>query len=391
MERDELAGWLQLHLTPGVGNTGARQLLAAFGLPDRVFAQSLSALTQVVSPRKAAALHLVPPELSDLLDRTWAWLQTDPEHHRVLTLGDPAYPQSLLDMEDPPLLLYAIGASTAWQVGGLANCASRSMAVVGSRNPTPQGVSNANQFSMAMAKAGLTVVSGLALGVDGAAHEGALDGAPPGQLATIAVVGTGLDRVYPKQHRDLAHRIAQHGVLLSEYALGTPPLSANFPKRNRIIAGLARGTLVVEAALQSGSLITARLAADQGKDVFAIPGSIHSVQARGCHALIKQGAKLVECAQDVLEELHWGSAAPVGDADATNLIATYATNTPRSGEFSPEESLLELLGFDPTSLDVLQARSGLGTPDLQAQLMTLELQSRIARLPGGLFQRIVRT
>ncbi|MEY3125593.1 MAG: hypothetical protein RLZZ573_2113, partial [Pseudomonadota bacterium] len=247
------------------------------------------------------------------------------------------------------------------------------------------------QFSMAMAKAGLTVVSGLALGVDGAAHEGALDGTRPGQLATIAVVGTGLDRVYPKQHRDLAHRIAQQGVILSEYALGTPPLAANFPKRNRIIAGLARGTLVVEAALLSGSLITARLAADQGKDVFAIPGSIHSVQARGCHALIKHGAKLVECAQDVLEELHWGGTAPTGEENATNLIATYATNAPTSDDCDPEESLLGHLGFDPTSLDVLQARSGLGTPDLQAQLMSLELQGRVARLPGGLFQRIVRT
>jgi DNA processing protein len=391
MERDELEGWLQLHLTPGVGDMGARKLLAAFGLPDQVFAQSLSVLAQVVTPRKAAALHLVPPELCDLLDRTWSWLQSDPEHHRVLTLGDPAYPQSLLDMEDPPLLLYAIGASTAWEIGGLAHCASRSMAVVGSRNPTPQGVSNANQFSMAMAKAGLTVVSGLALGVDGAAHEGALDGTRPGQLATIAVVGTGLDRVYPKQHRDLAHRIAQQGVILSEYALGTPPLAANFPKRNRIIAGLARGTLVVEAALLSGSLITARLAADQGKDVFAIPGSIHSVQARGCHALIKHGAKLVECAQDVLEELHWGGTAPTGEENATNLIATYATNAPTSDDCDPEESLLGHLGFDPTSLDVLQARSGLGTPDLQAQLMSLELQGRVARLPGGLFQRIVRT
>jgi DNA processing protein len=243
---------------------------------------------------------------------------------------------------------------------------------------------NARQFSLAFAQTGLTVVSGLALGVDGAAHEGALEGAPDGQLATIAVVGTGLDRVYPKQHRDLAHRMAQRGVLLSEYPLGTPPLAANFPKRNRIIAGLSKGTLVVEAALQSGSLITARLASEQGSDVFAIPGSIHSTQARGCHALIKQGAKLVESAQDVLEEL---KIVPRQE-NAMDSVADSADDTRTSGLFGSENSLLVALGFDPLGLDALQARTGLDTPTLQAQLMALELQGQVARLPGGLFQRM---
>lgn len=384
MEREELSAWLRLQLTPGVGNTTARQLLAAFGLPDRMYQQSAAALGEVVSARQAAALLQSPSELPALLEVTWAWLQQDPEQHHVLTLGDPAYPQSLLNMEDPPLLLYGMGASEVWQQNLLATCSTHSVAVVGSRNPTAQGVANARQFSQALAQAGLTVVSGLALGVDGAAHEGALDGATAGQLATIAVVGTGLDRVYPKQHFDLAHRIAQRGVLLSEYALGTPPLSANFPKRNRIIAGLARGTLVVEAALQSGSLITARLASEQGKDVFAIPGSIHSTQARGCHALIKQGAKLVECAQDILEEL----ALPF--ASATDTGAACAIPTGAAGLFDADTGVLETLGFDPTSLDALQARTGMDTPRLQAKLMELELLGLVARLPGGLFQRMAR-
>ena len=259
----------------------------------------------------------------------------------------------------------------------------RSVAVVGSRNPTPQGAANARQFAEALAQGGLTVVSGLALGVDGAAHEGALAGAMQGQLATIAVVGTGLDRVYPRQHLDLAHRIAQRGVLLSEYPLGTSPLSSNFPRRNRIIAGLSRGTLVVEAALKSGSLITARLASEQGKDVFAIPGSIHTAQSRGCHALIKQGAKLVECAQDVIEELLPANLAP----------ASGATGASSDGLFETEEAddpVLDALGFDPTGLDALQARTGMATSTLQARLMELEIHGQVARLPGGLFQRMGR-
>ena len=257
------------------------------------------------------------------------------------------------------------------------------IAVVGSRNPTPQGATNAHQFAKALAQSGLTVVSGLALGVDGAAHEGALAGASSA-LATIAVVGTGLDRVYPKAHWGLARRIADQGVLLSEYPLGTPPTAANFPQRNRIISGLSLGTLVVEAALQSGSLITARLALEQGKDVFAIPGSIHSTQSRGCHALIKQGAKLVECAQDVLEELHLATASAFGESEQEAK-----TESGTEGALDEASELLHALGFDPSSLEDLQLRTGLGTAQLQAQLMALELQGRVARVPGALFQRIV--
>ena len=386
MERTELAAWLRLQLTPGVGNIAARQLLTAFGLPQGIFDASAKTLEQVVSPRQSAALKQEPAEWQTLLDTTWQWLQADPQANRTLALGDPSYPRALLNMEDPPLLLYAMGAPQAWLDGGLADGMLHCMAVVGSRNPTPQGAANARNFSQALAQAGLTIVSGLALGVDGAAHEGALDGAAEGQLATIAVVGTGLDRVYPRQHRDLAHRIAQRGVLLSEYALGTPPLSANFPRRNRIIAGLANGTLVVEAALKSGSLITARLASEQGKDVFAIPGSIHSTQARGCHALIKQGAKLVESAQDVLEEMPTYTSY----RNTSNSIADNPLDARASGELDKSDPLLDALGFDPIGLDALQARTGLDTPHLQARLMELEILGQVARLPGGLFQQIAR-
>ena len=264
--------------------------------------------------------------------------------------------------------------------------AQQALAVVGSRNPTPQGEQNARQFARHLSAAGLTIVSGLALGVDGAAHDGALlavdEAAPAQRLATVAIIGTGIDRVYPRQHRALAHRIARHGLILSEYPLGTPPLPGNFPKRNRLIAGLAQGTLVVEAALQSGSLITARLAAEQGKEVFAIPGSIHSPQSRGAHALLRQGAKLVETAQDVLEELRLPTptSAPAADRPGDDAAA------PDQGA----GALLAALGADPVSLDALQARTGLPTDVLQARLLELELEGQVGRLPGGLFQRLAQ-
>ncbi|MGI9133956.1 MAG: DNA-processing protein DprA, partial [Rhodoferax sp.] len=379
MQREELAAWLRLQLTPGVGNSSARRLLAAFGLPAQIFTQSSAALTQVVSDTQARALQAEPEGWSDLLDTTWNWLQSDLSQRRILVLDDASYPQALLQIEDPPLLLYAMGDAALWQRQALASCAASCLAIVGSRNPTPQGASNALQFAKLLSDTGLTIVSGLALGIDGAAHEGALEGAAPGHLATIAVVGTGLDRVYPRQHRDLAHRIASNGVLLSEYALGTAPTPANFPRRNRIIAGLARGTLVVEAALKSGSLITAQLACEQGKEVFAIPGSIHSTQSHGCHALIKQGAKLVESAQDILEELQWS----VGQDQTTGSAAAKLSDTDHDDFPGDDDSLLQALGFDPTGLDALLARTGMNTPTLQVRLMSLELEGRIARLPGG--------
>lgn len=386
MDRDELAGWLRLTLTPGVGNGTARRLLAAFGLPETIFEQPEGALTQCVTPSQARALRLVPDGLAQQLETTWAWLQDtvpDGPVRVFLTLGDGRYPQALLDTEDPPLALYGIGPSAMWAANPFP--AGRCLAIVGSRNPTAQGADNARQFARALHAAGLTIVSGLALGVDAAAHEGALDSALAHVYApaTIAVVGTGLDRVYPRQNLGLARRIAAHGILISEYPLGTPPLTANFPKRNRIIAGLSQGTLVVEAALASGSLITARLAVEQGREVFAIPGSIHAPQSRGCHALIRQGAKLVESAQDVLEELH----LPVPGA-ASQPASCGLSPTVSAPAAPPESALLQAMGFDPVGLDALMARTGMDTAAMQVELLELELAGVVARLPGGLFQRM---
>ena len=390
MEREDLGAWLRLTLTPGVGTLAGRRLLTAFGLPQTIFSQDRAALQQVVTPAQASALLTVPPDWAAQFNKTWDWLQaaTPSGVRRAVTVpGDALYPPGLLQLEDPPLLLYLagrIGSSSLESSGHQAEPRwppGPCIAIVGSRNPTPQGQANARRFAGACAEAGLTVVSGLALGIDGAAHEGALDAQQPAtQWATIAVVGTGLDQVYPGRHMELAQRIAQHGLLVSEYALGTPPLAANFPRRNRILSGLCLGTLVVEAALKSGSLITARLAVEQGREVFAIPGSIHSPQSRGCHELIKQGAKLVETAQDILEELKLPITVDANGPDSRTLSAP--------DHHSPQSQLLQALGQDPVNLDALMARTGLSASALQVQLLQLELEGQVSRLPGGLFQRL---
>ncbi|VWX59774.1 Rossmann fold nucleotide-binding protein Smf [Burkholderiales bacterium 8X] len=386
MERSELAGWLRLTLTPGVGDIAARKLLASFGLPEAIFDQPAAVLAQVVSLAQADALHRMPPDLEAVITRTLEWLGSPDDSgavRRILTLGDPGYPAALLETADPPILLYVIGPP-----GLDLPPLPRSVAIVGSRNPTPQGLINARSFAKDFSDAGWCVVSGLAAGIDGAAHEGALEAAPrPDFAATVAVVGTGLDRVYPAKHRAMAHRIANRGLIVSEFALGTPPLNQNFPKRNRIIAGLSRGTLVIEAALQSGSLITARLATELGREVFAIPGSIHSPQSRGCHALIRQGAKLVELASDVHEEFTpaAGSTASANRSSEEGLRPSEVADA--HGDAS---GLLGAIGYDPVSLDALCARTGFGAAELQARLLELELDGQLARLPGGLFQRTAR-
>ena len=396
MEADELAAWLRLSLTPGVGNGAARKLLSAFGLPANIFLQPLSALRQIVGEAQAQALITPPALLAVQLESTQHWLESGPPegNRRILPLGDAQYPPDLLRIEDPPLLLYVMGRGCLHSPGASADMPAaqrlptlqRAIAIVGSRNPTPQGESNARQFAKALADAGLSVVSGLALGIDGAAHGGALEASGPGRapLATIAVVGTGLDRVYPKQHLALARKICEHGLMLSEYPIGTPPLAANFPRRNRLIAGLSEGVLVVEAALRSGSLITATQSIEQGKDVFSIPGSIHSPLSRGCHALIKQGAKLVESAQDVMEELR--IAAPSPSIAPQRQMTSPQDDGPSSGSLA----LLRHMGFDPVGLDALIARSGIEAAQWQAHLLELELAGQVARLPGGLYQRMGR-
>lgn len=357
----ELRHWLRLTSVPGIGGEARRKLLGAFGLPQQVFAASTAALTAVVGA--ALAERLQGHDASADIEAGLAWAGT--EDSRIVTLADAEYPQALLAHEDPPLLLYVRGRIELLNQPALA--------IVGSRNATQQGEANAAAFAENLAAVGITIVSGLALGIDAAAHRGALRTA----ASTIAVIGTGPDRIYPARNQELAHEIGRRGAIVSEFPLGTPPLAGNFPRRNRVIAALGLGCLVVEAAQRSGSLITARLAAEAGREVFAIPGSIHSPLSRGCHALIRQGAKLVESAQDILEELQWEtivsspkSADPAGTAGET--------------------ALLQALGHDPCGLDALIERSGLTADNVLAMLMALELDGRVAQLPGGLYQRLVQ-
>ena len=390
MPQDELAAWLRLLLTPGVGNQTARRLLALCGLPQHIFGQP-AVWQGHVNAAQATALRREPADLPALVQATWQWLHSpagDGVARRILTLADSAYPRALLATDDPPLLLHAMGmAEVLAQDQPFA--ALRCVAMVGSRTPTAQGLQHAHQFGRALREASCCIVSGMALGIDAAAHEGALADAPAHTLATVAVVGTGLDRVYPARHHALAQRIARQGLLLSEFPLGTPALAHHFPKRNRIIAGLAQGTLVVEAALKSGSLITARLAAEQGREVFAIPGSIHAPQVRGCHALIRQGATLVETVHDILQELppqERPSAMPQPSTAPTTMAPTERTAVTDDAQ----DPLLCALGWDPMGLDALQARTGMDTATLQARLLEYELAGAVARLTGGRFQRLGR-
>lgn len=380
----ELAAWLRLLLTPGVGRAAARRLLAACGGAQQIWTER-HAWNGLVSAAQAHALAALPPRFESQLAATRQWLDgaAPGQAHALLPLGHPRYPHPLLQTEDPPLLLFVQGSARCMPAGRPWFPFPQSLAMVGSRNPTAQGLANARAMAQALADAGLCIVSGLAQGIDAAAHEGALRSAPTAGGATpltIAVVGTGLDQVYPRRHAALAHEIAGHGLIVSEYPLGSEPLPAHFPQRNRIIAGLSQGTLVVEAALRSGSLITARLASEQGREVFAIPGSIHAPQARGCHALLRQGAKLVETAQDVLDELQ-------GMAAALPLRAAAAVSP---AEPEDGDATLRALAHDPLALDELMDRTGMDAAGLQARLLELELDGRVERLPGGLYQRLSR-
>lgn len=356
---DDFAAWFRLLETPGLGREAVRRLLAACGTPAAVLATPAATLRELVGAKRADALQRPPPGHAARLAAALQWLQ-GAAHRHVLTLGHPAWPPLLLQTADPPLLLYLEG-DPAW-------LSAPAVAVVGSRRPSAQGADNARTFAGQLGAQGWMVVSGLARGVDAAAHEGALDAG----AATVAVLGCGPDIVYPASHKALAARIAARGALVSEFAPGTPPLPEHFPLRNRIIAGLTQGTLVVEAALRSGSLITARLANEAGRDVWAVPGSIHAAQSQGCHALIKQGAKLVESAQDIIDELRAPGCAARAEAAAAEPLA---------------DPVLQALGEDPVTLDALLARTGWATAALSAHLLELELLGQVARLPGGLYQR----
>jgi DNA processing protein len=356
--RADLEPWLVLSLARGLSAENLRRLLVVFRSPAAVLAASRAELARVVPEEAAAAVKNGTPAAQ--LDTAAAWLE-DPAN-RVLTLADSEYPQALLQIPEPPPVLYAKGRVE------LLNCTG--LAVVGSRNATHAGIAQGEAFARALSDAGLVIVSGLALGIDAAAHRGGL----AGRSSTIAVVGTGLDIVYPSRNRELAHTIARAGCIVSEFALGTPPAAENFPRRNRLIGGLARGCLVVEAALSSGSLITARMANEQGKEVFAMPGSIHSPLAKGCHRLIKQGAKLVESAEDILEELRWPAIGAVTKSERDSTGASHP--------------ILQLLGFDPCDFDSLLARAGVSADVLAALLTQWEIEGIVEPLPGGRYQRV---
>jgi DNA processing protein len=365
--------WLTLSHLPGLGPRGRIALVEHFGSIEALFGASRAELEAAAADERfvgvgrmdmpVALAAVLRGSKADAFGSDVAWLSQD--RHHLVTWLDNDYPTLLRQIADPPVTLYVHGRREL--------LAYPQIAIVGSRNPTALGRQTAAAFGRSLAESGLTITSGLALGIDAAAHRGALDA----DGHTVAVCGTGLDRIYPARNRDLAHAIAERGALVSELPIGTPARPGNFPVRNRIISGLSLGVLVVEAALRSGSLITARLAGDQGREVFALPGSIHSPMARGCHALIRQGAKLVETAADVLEEL--GAIVPVS-TDSSAAIPAVATFAPN------EQQLLDCLGYEPTPIDALVERSGLTAETVSSILLQLELRGLVLMGPGG-YQR----
>lgn len=362
-KQNPIACWIALHRVPGLGPVTLSKLLVRFGTPQQV----LDNPKRIEGISEAVMQGIRQPDW-ERVEADLAWLDADNRH--LLTIDDPRYPPLLKEITDPPLLLYVQGdvsLLSKWQ-----------LAIVGSRNPSASGRQTAYDFGRYLASGGLTITSGLASGIDGAAHKGAL--AAGGK--TIAVVATGLDRVYPARHRELAHQIAEQGTIISEFPLGTSPRAELFPRRNRIISGLSLGTLVVEAAPKSGSLITARMAMEQAREVFAIPGSIHNPLSRGCHQLIREGAKLVETADDILEEL--GALAGV-EAPEKETETEETLSHQKDGDY---QILFEYLGFDPIPIDKLIENSGLTADAVSSMLLLLELEGEVESLPGG---RYVRT
>lgn len=406
----KFAPWLRLLATPSIGAITAAKLLRHFGSPEAIFNAQPNTLEALVGPAKAQALCHVPSHFENDLARTYKWLCNAPALSRraLWHWHDPAYPPALLEIEDPPLVLFVQGA-TQWVSSDSVlwhQQLKASIAIVGSRSPTQQGKENAKKFATQLREQGICIVSGLALGIDTAAHEGALLGKNHQGPCTIAVLGTGLDKIYPARNETLYHAVSQTGLVMSEQLLGTSAQAHHFPRRNRIITGISQGTLVVEAALKSGSLISARLAAEQGREVFAIPGSIYAHQAKGCHQLIKQGAKLVENLEDILEELapmqaHSQQKTATPHAFSSNQLDWTPSHTPqmKAAETSlppqpegPSDQkvmrILDCMGSDPIGFDALMDRTGIPAHLLQAQLLDLELQGQIEKLPGGLYQQI---
>jgi len=387
LDAEELRAWLRLAHAKGLRPLALRTLLGAFGGPREVLSESFASLAKTADASAAEAVLAPPSEIEGVafehyIEEVLAWA-SEPGNH-LLTLADAGYPQALLTMPDPPPLLYAKGRLELLQ--------ARAVAIVGSRHATPQGLEDARRFARALSDAGLAVVSGLALGIDASAHRGALEGA----TGTISVIGTGADLVYPAAHHTLAHEIARDGAILSEWPLGTPARSANFPQRNRLIAGLSGGVLIVEAAMRSGSLITARLANEMGRDVFAIPGSVHAPLSQGCHRLIKQGAKLVETPDDVLEEFGFtpanAAAAAAKRAKLRPVSASWASARAAESVTSADaDRVLDALGHAPATLEILATRTDLDGAALQGALLQLELSGQVAALAGGRYAAVERS
>jgi DNA processing protein len=375
--------WYRLSFNYGLSFAQKLALLKRLSLPGNIFAASIDAVIEIIGTPAALAMREHQAAVEEGVEACALWLSQNPQHH-LLTLVDPRYPKGLLDLSDPPLLLFACGDLKALQPPALA--------LVGSRSASPQGIENALAFAKLIGKSGYCIASGLALGIDTAAHEGALaEGA-----FTIAVVGTGIDRVYPARNHPLAKQIALHGVLISELPLGAPPLPQHFPKRNRLIAALAKGVLVVEAAKQSGSLITAKLALEMGREVFAIPGSIHSAVSKGCHELIRQGAKLVEAGQDIVDELKPlgvnGENLPLWTTKQWEPLAPEESLQAEFASFAatdPSDPILSAMGFDPVPLLDIVERSKLPSAQVQTRLLELELHGKISRLDDGRLLQIV--
>ena len=360
MDELDLSNWLQLAFSYGVGPATLLKLIAYFGSAENVLAQNLTSLSCIVE--KGVALSILSRKSQALVEQTLEWQAAAPKRRMMLTLASELYPLELAEIAAPPLFLFAEGNFELLQQAKIA--------IVGTRNPSAQGLENGRNFARELAANGFTVVSGLAAGIDRAAHEGAL----AEMASTIGVLGTGIDQIYPASNRELFQRISQQGLILSEFQLGTNPLSNNFPRRNRIIVGLSQACLVIESGRDGGSMISANFALEMGREVMAIPGSIHNPMARGCHKLIKQGAKLVETATDVLEDLRLNLKNPA-------LIAAVA-ESPKS------DPLLSAMGFDPITLDVLNAKLNFDFGELCGKLLELELSGQINNCGGGRYQRI---
>jgi DNA processing protein len=369
MGTDELLAWTALGRAPGLDVATLAAALDLLGTPTAVARASEAARRRVALPSAAAAFLSSSAAIPGAAERRWI----EAARHHLIPFTDPRFPQLLLPLPDCPIVLYVSGNITA--------LADPQLAVVGSRNPTPQGRDTAGAFAEALSERGLGITSGLAEGIDACAHRGALRV----QGVTVGVLGTGSDVLYPRKHQELCRQIECEAALVTEFPLGTPPRRGNFPRRNRIIAGLCLGTLVVEAACRSGSLITARFAMDYGREVFAIPGSIHSPLSRGCHELIKAGAKLVDNTADILRELNF-SAFFANDLRAPAGRGRSVSAAP--GMDKEHKILLDALGFDPVDLDILVVRTGFKPEAVSSMMLILELEGHVQAAPGGRYSRV---